>query len=97
MLSGIVGVPLGGKLSQILSKRIKKGDAYICGAGLLISCCFFTPAILIVNQNSIVTYILIFCGSVSMNLNWAIVADIVLVRKSLRKNFYINITKFRKI
>lgn len=42
-------------------------------------------AMILVTANSTITYILIFFAELSLNLNWAIVADILLVSKNLIK------------
>lgn len=88
MVSGIVGVPLGTVLAQVLKKRYPRADPIICAFGLLISAPFLLGAMLVVSVNTPAAYALVFFGSVALNLNWAIVADILLVRrlggKSLR-------------
>lgn len=83
MMSGIVGVPLGTILAQTLKKRYPRADPLICAGGLLCSAPFLLSAMFVVSTNTTAAYVLIFFGSVSLNLNWAIVADILLVRKDL--------------
>lgn len=80
MTAGILGVPLGILLSQKLKKYLASIDPIICGIGLLISAPLMTGAIIIVSQREIATYVLIFFAQLTLNLNWAIVADILLVR-----------------
>lgn len=80
MLAGLLGVPLGSFLSQALKKRYPSVDPVICAVGLLLSAPFLTGACLIVSYHTLSTYILIFLGQLSLNMNWAIVADILLVR-----------------
>lgn len=80
MLSGILGVPLGALLSTKLVKHYKRVDPIICGVGLLLSAPFMTLTLYTVQFNSTLTYICIFFGELALNLNWAIVADILLVR-----------------
>lgn len=80
MVSGIVGVPLGTILAQSLKKRYPRADPIICAFGLLISAPFLLGAMLVVPVNAPAAYALVFFGSVALNLNWAIVADILLVR-----------------
>lgn len=84
MVSGIVGVPLGTVLAQSLKKRFPRADPTICAFGLLISAPFLLGAMLIVSVSAPAAYALIFFGSVALNLNWAIVADILLVRHNLK-------------
>lgn len=79
MASGIVGVPLGTVLAQVLKKRYPRADPLICAGGLLCSAPFLLGAMFVVSINTTAAYVLIFLGSVSLNLNWAIVADILLV------------------
>lgn len=79
MLAGLLGVPLGSFLSQYLVKRYPTADPVICAFGLLVSAPLLTGACLLVNSNSVGTYALIFFGQLALNLNWAIVADILLV------------------
>lgn len=91
MTSGILGVPLGSYLSQKLIKRFPRIDPLICGAGLFISAPFLTLALYYVSSNTVLTYTFIFFGELALNMNWAIVADILLVRisrllKSNRQN-----------
>lgn len=78
MLSGLIGVPLGSFLSQLLRPRISRIDPLICAAGLLLSApaCFF--AILSPSTNKTLCYSLIFVAELLLNLNWSIVADILL-------------------
>lgn len=84
MVSGIVGVPLGTVLAQSLKKRYPRADPIICAFGLLISAPFLLGAMLVVPVNAPAAYALVFFGSVALNLNWAIVADILLVRSITR-------------
>lgn len=80
MLSGIIGVPLGSILSQKLKKRYPKCDPIICGMGLFISWPLLLGAMLMISENSIAAFFLMFFGVLALNLNWAIVGDILLVR-----------------
>lgn len=86
MIAGVVGVPLGAILSQALMKRWLTSDPVICAIGLLLSAPLLTGACLIVSSQTILTYILIFFGQLAINVNWAIVADMLLVRNE-RKEF----------
>ena len=78
MLSGIVGVPLGMILSTKLRAIYPRADPIICGAGILISAVLLTLGILFCDSNIVLTLVLIFFGEVSLNLNWSIVADMLL-------------------
>lgn len=80
MTAGILGVPLGSYLSTRLSKKYPRSDPVICAVGLLISAPLIAGAMLVVTANSTLAYILVFLGEVALNCNWAIVADMLLVR-----------------
>ena len=80
MTAGILGVPLGSYLSTKLSKKYPRSDPVICAIGLLLSAPLIAGAMLMVTVNSTLAYILVFLGEVALNCNWAIVADMLLVR-----------------
>lgn len=95
MTAGILGVPLGSYLSTRLSKKYPRSDPVICAVGLLISAPLIAGAMLVVTANSTLAYILVFLGEVALNCNWAIVADMLLVRflsisVSLLFHFYVS-------
>ncbi|XP_059092093.1 protein spinster-like isoform X2 [Tigriopus californicus] len=78
MLSGIVGVPLGSILSTKLKQKYPRADPLICACGLLISALFLSIGMITASWNIYVTFALLFVGEVALNLNWSIVADILL-------------------
>lgn len=80
MISGIIGVPLGTFLTQKLKKDSCRNDPIICAVGLFISAPLLAGAMLIITQNELLALTLVFFGEIALNLNWAIVADILLVR-----------------
>lgn len=80
MVAGLIGVPLGSLLAQKLRVRWQQTDPLICATGLLISVPLLFFATITANTDSVACYILIFFGQLSLNLNWSIVADILLVR-----------------
>lgn len=89
MMAGIIGVPLGTYLSQLLSKKTRRWDPIICASGLLISAPLLTGAMIMIRKNELIAYTLVFFGEVALNLNWAIVADILLVRiESIYTSFF---------
>uniref|UniRef100_A0A2M4A6V2 Putative sugar transporter/spinster transmembrane protein n=1 Tax=Anopheles triannulatus TaxID=58253 RepID=A0A2M4A6V2_9DIPT len=97
MTTGIIGVPLGSYLSQRLSVKHPQADAYICAAGLFISAPLLLGVLFAVRVNIYLAYTLIFFGEVALNLNWAIVADILLyvvvpTRRSTAEAFQILIS-----
>lgn len=79
MLAGLLGVPLGPFVAQLLRSRFPRIDPLVCAGGLILSApiCFF--AILTPSTNEALCYTLMFIGEVFLNLNWSIVADILLV------------------
>lgn len=80
MSAGILGVPLGSYLSTKLSKRYPRGDPVICAVGLLLSAPLLAASMILVTVSAPLAYISVFLGQIALNLNWAIVADMLLVR-----------------
>lgn len=80
MTSGILGVPLGSYLSTKLSKRYPRADPIICAVGLLLSAPLLAASMILVTVSAPLAYIAVFLGQIALNLNWAIVADMLLVR-----------------
>lgn len=78
MMSGIIGVPLGMFLSTKLKVRYPRADPIICGTGILVSALFLTAGMFCVKNHIIFSFILLFIGEIALNLNWSIVADILL-------------------
>lgn len=97
MTTGIIGVPLGSYLSQRLSRKSQRADPYICAVGLIVSAPLLAGAMLMVSVNATLAYVLIFFGELALNLNWAIVADMLLyvvvpTRRSTAEAFQILIS-----
>lgn len=80
MCSGLIGVPLGMWLSQRLKSQYEQADPLICAFGLLTSAPLLFLASCTASYNVVICYTLMFFGEVFLNLNWSIVADILLVR-----------------
>jgi len=78
MMSGIVGVPLGMTLSTQLKSKYPRADPIICAGGLLASSLFLCVGLVFVTINIYVCFLFIFLGSVALNLNWSIIADMLL-------------------
>ncbi|XP_046735483.1 protein spinster isoform X1 [Diprion similis] len=78
MIAGIIGVPLGSIIAQRLRVKWRNADPLICAVGLLISTPFLFFGIITASTNSILCYTLIFFGQLALNLNWSIVADMLL-------------------
>lgn len=79
MVSGIVGVPLGSILSTKLKQRYSRSDPIICAVGLILSAIFLGVGLFTASWNIYLAFLLLFLGEVALNLNWSIVADILLV------------------
>ncbi|GFG38127.1 hypothetical protein Cfor_04782 [Coptotermes formosanus] len=97
MVSGLVGVPLGSMLAQRLRAQYPRIDPMICAVGLLVSAPLLFAASLSATVNGSVCYTLIFFGEIFLNLNWSIVADMLLyvvipVRRSTAEAFQILIS-----
>lgn len=78
MLAGLLGVPLGSFLGQKLRVRYQRADPVVCGMGLLLSTPLMLAALFVAKMNTTVCFVIIFFGQLMLNLNWAIVADILL-------------------
>ncbi|XP_062553552.1 protein spinster isoform X1 [Armigeres subalbatus] len=97
MATGIIGVPLGSYLSRRYNRKYPRADAYICAIGLILSAPLLAGAMLTVNVNTTLAYVLVFFAELTLNLNWAIVADILLyvvvpTRRSTAEAFQILIS-----
>jgi len=78
MMSGIVGVPLGMVLSTKLKARYPRADPIICATGILASAFFLGVGMVMCSINVVAAFALLFLGEVALNLNWSIVADMLL-------------------
>ncbi|CAG9102220.1 unnamed protein product [Plutella xylostella] len=78
MLAGSLGVPLGSGLAQRLRAAAPDIDPNICGLALLASAPLVYLALVAVQTYAALTYLLIFLGMLTLNLTWAIVADMIL-------------------
>ncbi|XP_058807944.1 protein spinster isoform X2 [Phymastichus coffea] len=78
MAAGLIGVPFGSMLAQKLRVRWQQADPLICAVGLLVSSPLIFLGACFANSNAIACYILIFFGQLALNLNWSIVADMLL-------------------
>jgi hypothetical protein len=79
MIAGLIGVPLGSILAQKLRVRWHQADPLICAVGVLISAPLIFFGSIFASSNAMACYILIFFGQLAINLNWSIVADMLLV------------------
>ncbi|XP_061383629.1 protein spinster isoform X3 [Danaus plexippus] len=78
MASGLVGVPLGAWLGAALIARWGRAHALLCAAGLLLSAPAMTLAIFLTDKHYYAPFVLMFFAELTLNLNWAIVADMSL-------------------
>ncbi|XP_011506469.1 PREDICTED: protein spinster isoform X2 [Ceratosolen solmsi marchali] len=78
MIAGLIGVPLGSMIAQKLRVRWHQADPLICAVGLLISAPLIFFGSIFASSNATACYILIFFGQLAINLNWSIVADMLL-------------------
>jgi hypothetical protein len=79
-VGGIIGLTSGSTMSYYLRGRIPWIDPVICGCGLLFSLPFTFPAIAYAKNNIFGTFALILFGQIFVNMNWAVIVDISLVR-----------------
>ena len=79
MVSCMIGVPLGALLSTRLREKYPRSDPLICGLGLILSSVFIFMAFFMARNDVLMGFALVFVGEVALNLNWSIVADILLV------------------
>lgn len=79
MLSGIIGVPLGSFAAQKLRVKNPRADPLICAFGLLVSTPLVYGGALLAMYHTEACFTLVFFGELFLNLNWSIVADILLV------------------
>ncbi|XP_046650623.1 LOW QUALITY PROTEIN: protein spinster-like [Daphnia pulicaria] len=94
MIAGLLGVPLGSFLGQKLRVRYQRADPIVCGMGMLFSTPLMLAALFIAGWNTTTCFVVVFFGQVLLNLNWAIVADIllytvILTRRSTAEAFQI--------
>ncbi|XP_050531599.1 protein spinster isoform X2 [Daktulosphaira vitifoliae] len=97
MVAGLIGVPLGSYISQRFKISYPKADPLICAGGLLLSAPLLFLGLALADKYYVVVLVLIFFGQVSINLNWSIVADILLyvvspIRRSTAEAFQILIS-----
>ena len=78
MMSGIVGVPLGMILSTRLKEKYPRADPLICAIGVVLSTIFLSIGMFMADTDIYVMFTMLFIGEVTLNLNWSIIADILL-------------------
>lgn len=79
VIAGALGVPLGSFVASRLKARLPNADPLVCAAGLLFSVPMIFFAMLTPRGSPSGTFTLVFFGMLLLNLNWSIVADMLLV------------------
>uniref|UniRef100_A0A6M2DYU1 Putative sugar transporter/spinster transmembrane protein n=1 Tax=Xenopsylla cheopis TaxID=163159 RepID=A0A6M2DYU1_XENCH len=97
MLAGLLGVPLGSLIATRLRPLYPSCDPLICATGMLVAAPLLYFAAITPAYNTNLCFALIFFGQVSMNLNWPLVADMLLyvvipTRRSTAEAFQILIS-----
>lgn len=82
-VSGVVGLVLGSGLSYKLRPRFPWVDPVICGLGLVVSAPFLFVAIGMAADSIVQAFVLVAIGETFLNMNWAIVVDLAMVRGRL--------------
>ncbi|EPQ10239.1 Protein spinster like protein 1 [Myotis brandtii] len=78
-LTGVLGVGLGVEISRRLRHSNPRADPLVCAAGLLGSAPFLFLSVACARGSIVATYVFIFIGETLLSMNWAIVADILLI------------------
>ena len=83
-VAGVAGLTLGSGLSFWLRPKYRGVDPLICGGGLVPSSILILVSFVIAEDNIWAAYILVFFGQVFLNMNWAVIVDMTLVRSHIR-------------
>lgn len=78
--AGVIGLGTGALLTQLLRPKFPRIDPIICFAGLVTSSPILFASTFVVTRNALLCYVMLFFGQVTLNLNWAIIVDMSLVR-----------------
>lgn len=94
MLTGILGVSMGTWIAQKCRKRYPNADPLVCAFGLIIASPLFYFALVMNGISTTACFVFVFFGQLFLNLNWSIVADILLyvvapTRRSFAESFQI--------
>lgn len=79
MLAGLAGVPTGTFVAQKLRYKYPRIDAHICAFGLLVSSPLIFISCVTARYSIHTCFALVFFAMFFLNLNWSLVADIVMV------------------
>uniref|UniRef100_A0A1A9X3J1 Major facilitator superfamily (MFS) profile domain-containing protein n=1 Tax=Glossina brevipalpis TaxID=37001 RepID=A0A1A9X3J1_9MUSC len=97
MIAGLIGVPMGTWFSERFRRTMENCDPYICAVGLLVSSPLVYCALVLPVSSSTLCFLFVFAAQLSLNLCWAIVADMLLyvvvpTRRSTAEAFQILIS-----
>ncbi|KAG8122748.1 hypothetical protein E2320_018174 [Naja naja] len=82
--TGILGVVIGAEAARRYKKVNTKADPLICAVGLFSSSPCMYLAIMLAEKSIVAAYILIALAVFFLSLNWAIVADILLIASTIK-------------
>lgn len=77
-LSGLLGVPAGSYISQIIRHQVPNADPIVCACTLLASVPVLFFGFVFANKSISVCYGLTFLAGLLLNANWSIVSDMTL-------------------
>lgn len=80
MIAGLAGVPAGTFVAQKLRYKYPRIDAHVCAVGLLVSSPLIFLSCVSARYSASTCFALVFFAMFFLNLNWSLVADMVLVR-----------------
>ncbi|KAJ8983948.1 hypothetical protein NQ317_008650 [Molorchus minor] len=78
ILAGIVGIYMGSVATKHLKPKCPRVDPITCALGLILSAPLLFATTYASTYDTSLCYVLLFLGQVALNLNWAIVSDILL-------------------
>jgi len=77
-LSGLLGVPAGSYISQIIRQQVPNADPIVCATTLLVSVPVLFFGFVSANKSVNLCYGLTFFAGLLLNANWSIVSDMTL-------------------
>merc|ERR1712110_519051 len=77
-MAGLLGVPLGSYISQIIRHKVPNADPLVCGATLMLSVPVLFFGFFFARYSLNACYGLTFLAGLLLNCNWSIVSDITL-------------------
>ena len=79
IMAGLLGVPAGSFFGQKLRGYDQAADPLVCAVGMLLSAPLLYCGLMIATGPATWTYLCVFAGMWFLNLNWALVGDMLLV------------------